>query len=510
MKQVRIGSGRRAKIHESCRIAPGEARIGDASSAGAIRITGRNIEVDFSGFRLSSGRTDQARYKGIGVLIENSENVAVRNLMVSGYKYNILVRNSKGILLSGCDASGSYMKPLLSGEEYDKRDWLDIFRERIWRRYGAGISIEQSRNCRVQGCEAHGSGNGLWLVGSSGCLAIDNDFSHNTGWGIWMWKSCGNTIVRNKCDWCVRCENPGRYSKGGDSAGIMLSNGNCRNVIAHNSMRHGGDGFFINGILGTPGSNENMVAFNDGSHSPHNAFESTESRGNRFIGNIASNSGYGFYLGGSTHNQVIGNVVENTIEWGVSFDTGHDNVISGNEIRRAETGISLWGRGKGRIPSRNNSIVGNVVEDCGKGASLRFTHDTTLVGNTFRRCESALEIIEGSSAQNISLNNFIRYDALLELGDAKDITFSGNFCGLKAREAVLKKVKLYEEAVLDELHVDHLRPRHVKHEAQPVYASFANKSARKDRRFLWHTDMKKLVGHAETYIVKIREQHRKA
>ena len=304
-----------------------------------------------------------------------------------------------------------------------------------------------------------------------------------------MWKSCRNTIIRNKCDWCVRCENPGRYSKGGDSAGIMLSNANCDNVIAHNSMLYGGDGFFISGILGTPGSNDNVVAFNDGSHSPHNAFESTESTGNRFIGNIASNSGYGFYMGGSVFNQVIGNIVENIAEWGISFDTGHDNVISGNEIRRAGSGIVLWGRGKKGIPSRDNRIIGNTFEDCDKGISFRGACDAMITGNAFRKCGTVFEILDGSRGHTISLNNCVGFDTLMELDEAKDVLFSDNFCGAKTREGVLKRVKSYKEAVLEELRIEKLRTTGVKHEARPVYAAFANKSARKDKSFMWHTGM---------------------
>ena len=59
-----------------------------------------------------------------------------------------------------------------------------------------------------------------------------------------------------------------------------------------------------------------------------------------------------------------------------------------------------------------------------------------------------------------------------------------------------------------ELRIENLRTSRVKFEVQPVYAGFARKSARKDRDFLWHTDMKKLVGHAETYFTKLKSSRR--
>ena len=504
MNQITIGSGRRTAITESCKVTGGNVKIKDARSQGAIRITGKNIEVDFSGLKLSSGIKGQDKFAGVGILVDGARNVVIRNANVTGYKYNIVVRNSKRVLVTGCNVGGSYMKPIIGVKKYDQRDWLDIFKESKWRKYGAGIALETSSECRIQKCESHDAVNALWLINSSGNYVVHNDFSHNTGWGIWMWNSSRNTIMFNNCDWCVRCEDPKRFSAGGDSAGIMLSNNNCHNLIAHNTMRYGGDGFFLSGPRGAKTCNDNVIAFNDGSHSPHNAFESTGAERNQFIGNIASNSRHGFWIGGSINNQVIGNIIENVNEWGISVDTGYENVFAGNEIRRALRGIVLMrSRNVGR-ESRDHRVIGNTIEECKTGITLGNSSGAMITGNTFKKCGTALEVVLGSKDTNIALNNFVGCDTLLELEDAKDVTFTDNFCGAKTREAVLKKVKWYKEAVLEELHVDRLRTKQVKHEAQPVYASFASKSARKDRRFLWHTDMKKLVGHAETYIVKIR------
>jgi parallel beta-helix repeat protein len=443
LKELKIESRRRTTITESCKIATGKAKIRDVKSNGAIKIIGKNIEVDFEDFVLSSGIADQSKYKGIGILVENSDDVVIRNAKISGYKYNIAVRNSKRVTLIDCDASRSYAKPLLSGDKYDKRDWLDIFKESIWRRYGAGIAIENSSFCRVEKCQSHNSVNGLWLVNSNDNYVIHNNFSHNSGWGIWMWKSCHNTVLFNNCDYCVRCERPGKYSKGGDSAGIMLSNANCHNLIAHNSLRHGGDGFFINGILGTPGSNDNVIAFNDGSHSPHNAFESTGSDRNQFIGNIASHSGYGFYLGGSTYNQVIGNIVENNMEWGVSFDTGYGNIIYGNKIKRAMAGVALCVYGDKKMPSRNNKVIGNTIEQCDSAVLLKKSSDCDINNNDVSNCKTAFEIIEKSHNCRITSNNITECKSVTVIDDSRDVICKDNFYEKKkAKGAFRKGVKL--------------------------------------------------------------------
>ncbi|MBN1919025.1 MAG: right-handed parallel beta-helix repeat-containing protein [Verrucomicrobia bacterium] len=505
MKETSVQSGRRVTIRESCRVAAGKATIADAKSAGAIRITGKNIEVDCRGFTLSSGKTDQSTYAGIGILVEHAENVVLRNATVSGYKHNIVVRKSKRVLVTDCDASGSFMKPLLGIHEYDQRDWLDIFDERAWREYGSGVSIEACSDCRVQRCESHGAVNGLWLIRSTGTFVVHNDFSHNTGWGIWMWESSHNTILYNNCDWCVRCEDPERFSAGGDSAGIMLSNNNCHNLIAHNTMRYGGDGFFLSGPAGAPTCNDNVIAFNDGSHSPHNAFESTGAARNQFIGNIASNSRHGFWIGGSTHNQIVGNIIENIVEWGVSVDTGFGNVFSGNEIRRALRGIVLLRSSKAGRESRDNRVIGNTFEECRNGVTLGNSRRALITGNTFKKCATAVEIINGSRSHAISLNNFIGCKTLIELDGAKDVLFQDNFCGATTRDAVLRRVKTYKDEMLAELRIDNVRTSRVRFEAQPVQAASADKAERKDRAFHWYADTDKLVGHAETHLRRMKE-----
>jgi parallel beta-helix repeat protein len=271
-------------------------------------------------------------------------------------------------------------------------------------------------------------------------------------------------------------------------------------------MRYGGDGFFLSSVFGTPPSNDNVIAFNDGSHSPHNAFESTGAERNQFIGNIASNSRHGFWIGGSTHNQVIGNIIENVHEWGISVDTGFENVFAGNEIRRALRGIFLARTKKGGRESRNNRVIGNTLEECKTGITLGNSSGALVTGNTFKKCGTALEITIGSQGNTISLNNFTGCKTLIELGDAKDILFSDNFCGKRTREEVLRSVKAYKDDVLRELRIENLRKSRIKLEKQPVFADFAKKFDRRNRDFLWNVNMKKLVGHAETYYMKRKAQ----
>ena len=58
--------------------------------------------------------------------------------------------------------------------------------------------------------------------------------------------------------------------------------------------------------------------------------------------------------------------------------------------------------------------------------------------------------------------------------------------------------------MLTELRIDNLRTSRVKFETQPVQVAFANRSARKNKAFHWYADMDKLVGHAQTYLMKLK------
>lgn len=361
-------------------------------------------------FIQDSGVSDLATRAGTGLLIEGRSNVVLRAAAIRGYWQNLVLRGCRNVLIEGGDFSDSHQPVLYSGEAYDERDWLDIFDESVWLTYGAGIVLEDCEDCSVTGARASGAQNGLMLINCRGCSVSDCDFSRNSGWGIWMWRSHHNTLIRNNCDECIRCEDPERYSAGGDSAGIMLSNDNCHNLITHNSFRFSGDGFFLNGLRVEPSEN-NLIAFNDGSHSPHNAFESSFSGGNRFIGNIASNSRYGFWCGYSHHNELVGNIVENNLEWGIAIEHGYSNRIVGNELRRNGRGIVLFRREPDGPASRDYLIESNIVTDSESAVTLAETTDVVLRRSQLHG-EIALELKRSAHSIRVCACDLVGTDAV--------------------------------------------------------------------------------------------------
>lgn len=493
-KAITLKAGRPLAVTKTASIV-GTAAIADADEAGAVRVQGEDLVLDLADSTLKSGIRPEDKRAGIGILVEGRKNVVIRNARVSGYKHNIVLRNCKNVTVCDCDLSGSRAQVLFSKEKYDPRDWVDIFKPKVWRTYGAGIVLENCRDCRLENVRANNAQNGLWLVNCRRCVVTNCDFSHNSGWGIWMWRSSDNKILRNNCDWCVRCEDPKRYSAGGDSAGIMLSNDNCRNLISCNTFRYSGDGLFLSGLWVNP-SNDNIIAMNDGSHSPHNAFEVTHSQGNILMGNIASNSRFGMWLGYGRNYHIAGNIIENCYQWGIAIDRGSGNTITGNEIRRCERGIVLFSHKKRGPESRNYEIDHNIVEECQLGATLSGTRDARMRFNRIA-CETPLELVSGSRRISATCNN-IEFDTVpFAASNVVEIDLARNHWGDAGRRRLVISAASKAKANDASLCVDPLSRTPHEFVVPRVETSFVDPALRCDKKFHWYKGRKDLIGTAE-------------
>jgi parallel beta-helix repeat protein len=239
-------------IDRSCRVViPADTLIADANADGVIQIGAADIVVEFAPGSVLRGSPPGSRpdeYKGFGIRVNRHANVTIRNARISGYLGGLWATDADGLTLENIDASDSRRAHLKSTPvAEDGSDWLwpHVNDENEWlNNYGAGIYIEDSDNVTVRGCKVRHSQNGLCIDRVNDANIYDNDFSFNSGWGLAMWRSCRNVISRNACDFCVRGYSHKVYNRGQDSAGILMFEQNCDNVLAENSATHGGDCFF--------------------------------------------------------------------------------------------------------------------------------------------------------------------------------------------------------------------------------------------------------------------------
>jgi parallel beta-helix repeat protein len=392
--EITLAEGNRV-ITQSVRIKPGQYEFADPDSKGAVRVEADNVTLDFQGATLQSCDVDKAKRDklvGIGIDVQGRKNVTIKNAKIHGYKYNIRVLDSENVRIESCDVSYSLGHRVMD-HGIASGGFLGLRSVGAWRVYGGGIWLEKVRNGTVRRCSGLNAQNGALLVGSDHCLVTDNDFSFNSGWGIGLYQSSDNVVGWNLTDFCVR---PDRGRLGADSAAIVVANDCHRNFFVGNSMTHSGDGFFLTNLTDTGydpkvdqflpkgSSDDNVIAYNDSSWSPCNAFEGTFSYRNVYYKNLANDSGYGFWLGFSSDSLVADNQIERTLYEGVAIEQGHGNLIEHNTIVDTQ-GIAVHlhaGTGKARegFPSKNLEIRDNTIRNA--KAAFDLTNSTEYyVGN---------------------------------------------------------------------------------------------------------------------------------
>ncbi|HEY2805417.1 MAG TPA: right-handed parallel beta-helix repeat-containing protein [Gemmatimonadales bacterium] len=406
-------------VTRSIRIAPGVYRLAASASldSALITIRGSNLTVDLSGVTLEGiapdSDPDQAR--GVAVFVDGGTNVTIKGAHIRGYKIAILARGTRGLVLADNDVSYSWKPRLFSLVEHESlADWLSFHHNesREWLRFGAAIFLEAVAGGEVRGNRAVQGMNGLMLVRSSGLRVLHNELSFNSGLGIGLYRSSDNWIAYNFVDYDVRGYSHRFYHRGQDSAGILLFEQSCRNVIAWNSVTHGGDGLFLwagqsTMDSGTGGANDNIVVGNDFSYAPANGIEATFSR-NTFAGNFIEGNDYGVWGGYSFGSLISANHFEGN-RIGIAIEHGQDDTLADNFFEGDTTAVSLWanpiepsdwGYPKHRdTRSRNALVEGNVFARNRVAVRAANTAELTVRANGYSHVDSFAVMRDTSAAR---------------------------------------------------------------------------------------------------------------
>jgi len=333
-------------ITQSVRVVPKTYRF----AGPPIIVRGNNITVDFRDATLQgtdpAADPDQAR--DTAIVIDGGSNIRIDKARIHGYKIGILARGTQQLTLQDNDLSDNWKPRLFSLIEHESLvDWLSFHHNEKdeWLRFGAAIYLQDVKGAVVRGNTVLGGMNGLLLVRTNGAMIRDNTFSFNSGLGIGLYRSSDDTIIHNQLDYNVRGYSHRVYARGQDSADLLLFEQSSRNVVALNSLTHGGDGVFLwagqtTMDSGTGGANDNLFYGNDVSYATANGVEVTFSR-NEIIANRAWGSEYGVWGGYSFQTEIVGNDFRGN-RTGVAIEHGQDNVIAHNQFDRDSTAIRLW------------------------------------------------------------------------------------------------------------------------------------------------------------------------
>lgn len=409
-------------ITESCIIRiPDGLAIADTDGNGVIHIAADNITVAFEGsvLRGAAPGTPWDQLVGVGVRLDGHKNVTLTGLNVHGFKVGVWVSDADGLNYVGGDLSDNYRKRLGSTpEREDSSDWMSPHNNdnNEWiTRYGGALYIQNSDNITVRNVHIRRGQNGILLSNVNDSKIYDNDASFLSGWGVGLWRSSRNTVTRNALDFCVRGHVEGVYNRGQDSAGILMFEQCNENIIAQNSVTHGGDGIFGFGGLDAlgqnardrarnrlrretgeqnvdgritfseaileastrKGCNDNIFAENDLSYAPAHGLEMTFSFGNivfrnRFVENAICGIWGGFSQDTFIYENLFdgnGGMTYGLERGGINIEHGAGNVVVANKFINNRAGIHYWWDGLGDFESlpwaktNYRGVVDNIIAD---------------------------------------------------------------------------------------------------------------------------------------------------
>jgi parallel beta-helix repeat protein len=410
-------------ISSSVRIRPGLYRLSAPTSldSAVIIVRGDDVTVDFAGATLEgiSPAADPDLASGVAIRVDGGHNVTIRNARIRGYKIAFLARGTRGLSLIDNDLSYNWKPRLYSLVEHESlADWLSHHHNEKdeWLRFGAGVYLFHVTGGDIRGNRVVQGMEGLMLTQSDSLRIWNNVFSFNSGLGIGLYRSSDNVIMHNRVDYNVRGFSQGFYRRGQDSADLLIYEQSCRNVVAYNSMTHGGDGLFLwagqhTMDTGEGGANDNLFYENDFSFAPTNGMEATFSR-NVFARNRIEGSDYGLWGGYSFDSRVLANdFVGNRI--GIAIEHGQENRIADNRFDRDGTAIQLWA---------------NRVEPSDWQYPKR--RDTRSTGYRIERNEIvgakvALRVAD-TRASELADNRIADTDTAFVLKDTTDVALHGN------------------------------------------------------------------------------------
>ena len=410
-------------ITQSTRVVPRTYRLAASASpdSAVITIRGDNITVDFAGATLDGSATDAPpdAASGVGIRVDGGRNVRILNAHVRGYRFGILARGTRGLSLIDNDLSYSWKPRLYSTVEHESLiDWLSFHHNEKdeWMRYGAGAYLADVQGGEIRGNTANQGMNGLLVVRSSGLRIWNNELSFNSGVGIGLYRSSGNTIMHNRADFNVRGYSEGFYRRGQDAADLLMYEQSNKNIVAYNSMTHGGDGVFIwagqsTMDTGAGGVNDNVFYLNDFSFAPANGIEATFSR-DSFARNYVEGCEYGMWGGYSYASRIVGNrFLDNRT--GIAIEHGQNDTIVANIMVGDSTAIHVWADSIaasdwGYPKHRDTRSTGHLID-----------------GNMFGRARVGVRA-SNTTGLSVTNNRFLDVDSAVVLRDSSGYSFVGN------------------------------------------------------------------------------------
>lgn len=425
------------QVQGEVRICPGRYRIADPDERGVIVAAASGTRIDLSGVVLESGDSVPARFAGVGVASKDVDAVSVLGGTIRGYRIGLRLEGGRGHRISGADLSGSRRDALRStAAQPDTADRLDPLRLAAFTGSGSGVVLFRTVGASVTGLKAKSAQNGIGLIEARESYIADNELTGNSGWGISLWGSSRNVLVRNRIHHTMRCAPP---TVDCGAAAILLREGSDSNTISENDLTASSTGFRITGQppLTLP-SIGNLVYRNDAS-ATGTAFVASHTWSTTFLENRGDSADYGFrldHLNGSAAraNTVIGSRIA-----GIVVEHGSDNTLEANVLLGGRTGIMVTAPTRGGSASRGHRIDDNVVGGAERGIVLQGTSGSRVRGNLLDELVDGLVIDHTGHGTEVTGNVFLRASGWFI--EAPDLAAGGNYWATADAAAASARVK---------------------------------------------------------------------
>ncbi len=324
--------------------------IAGREDQGVLRLVGlSDVELDLTSVEMrGSGPQDpQDELVGVGLLVEDCQNVRIVGGVWKGYRQAILVRNSSSVIIENADFSNLWADSLQSTVTGDNDfDWLDPASDGA-SQIPAAITAHGVDGLVVRFCKVRHAQIGVLLSDVEEGLVHDNDFSFLSGWGVALFDSSNCNISYNATEYNVRGYSHGAYAVGHNSAGILLAGASAGNEVAFNRATHCGTGVLL---WGREASDERPV-----------------------------------------DNRIFGNDCSSAIQAGVRTMRASNTLIKNNRVHDA------IGYGIHSLNDHGLVLLDNEVDGVqGRGLALHGTNTVMTYSNHISNCQVGLEVSDES------------------------------------------------------------------------------------------------------------------
>jgi parallel beta-helix repeat protein len=423
------------QVQGEVRVCPGRYRIADPGERGVIIVAASGTRLDLTGVVIESGDSVPGRYLGIGIASRNVDGVAVVGGTVRGYRIGIRLEGGRGHRVLGTALSGT--RTLRSSESADSLERLDPVHLEVFQEYGSGLVLARTSSAIVTGVSSRGSQNGISLLETRDSYLADNDVSGNSGWGIHLWRSSRNTIVRNVVDHTVRCAPPAADC---GAAAILIREGSDSNTVGDNDLTASSTGLRLG--AGHPNerpSRSNLIYRNTASDASGAGFAVGSSWNALLLDNRADSSAFGFLLRNAAGCTIRGNTVIGARTAAIAGEHSADVRIESNVLLEAPVGVLVSAPRAGGPPSRGYRIDDNVITRIAQGIVLQGTTGSRLRGNVLDGVGDGVVVDGAGHATEVTGNVFLRTSGWFI--DAPDLAAGGNYWATADASAASARVR---------------------------------------------------------------------